>query len=989
MAQPAQLFFRQYNTNDGLPSSETYTLFEDRAGYMWVGTDNGIARFDGYEFEVFDADDGLEDVVVFAIQEDDRGVIWISTFSGRVYYYEDGTFHPFAHNDKLEAMKKSSSLLVLMDVLPNGHLLMRSRYKGLCRVNEAGEFFWISESPGHLLYFYEHPDRAPDFVHNHVFYHQKAKTSPEGGLRILSGREGDWKHAATLDMGNKGNITSINYAQIIQQRGRKEYLVVGPKVAWIIDEDGAVKHEIEVNSRSVNYILPGEAPNEYLIFFDRGLGVTRYRFTPGVREPEVDHLLAGQSLSSAIIDHRGGMWVSSRNAGIFYSPFPKQRVYSPETQKQPGKPISLCLTGPGSFYTGYDNGMVLSYDKDVRSFRNILGDDLYRKESIKNILYHKMSGMVMSFSVAFRHPVPAGRRLHTEDVVFFRRIEGVKSEIASFTSFPLEDVDKIYAASKSSLIVFEPKNDFRVTYRYHGSYRVANLHVGGTNSYGQIVIGTLHGLNRVENGEMVPDNMGIPELSERVVNIVGTPGKGRLYGTRGKGIVYHSADTSYVIREADGLVSDLVRHIQPADDNVYWVSTLTGVSKLTLSPDEKSYTLSNFTTTNGLPSNEVYYADTWGDEVWLASTIGIIKFVEPAVDSVSPPPVLRRALVNGRAEELAALAALPAGPQDVSINFGTINFVLGDQVNYRYRINAKASWQYTTNRTANYPNLPPGDYGFTVQSRNQDGFWSESTTLPIAIAAPWYTRWWALTGGILLLLGALTAYFLFRERRRVRERDLLLQINQLEHAALHAQMNPHFVFNALNSIQNFVLENDARQASTYLSRFARIIRQTLRSSVSGEQTLAEELDMLRTYLVLEKLRFKEGFNYEITVDDELPLDAVTLPPLLIQPFVENAIIHGLKEKQDGGRIRVHFGGTAEELEVTIEDNGRGYQRDPRGNRESMGMDITRRRLEMMNVNSAERSGMEVEVLYDERGKPSGTRVTLYIYLQSDKAFIAP
>jgi len=405
------------------------------------------------------------------------------------------------------------------------------------------------------------------------------------------------------------------------------------------------------------------------------------------------------------------------------------------------------------------------------------------------------------------------------------------------------------------------------------------------------------------------------------------------------------------------------------------------LSKVTFSPDGRKYELRTFSTENGLPSNEVSQVDTWGDEVWLATSAGLARFYPPPIDSFSPSPTIREVLVNGKKVENSEQYELPAGRQGVSIRFATINYLIGNHIRYRYRIADNAPWQYEIERTANYPNLGPGTYQFAVQSLNEDGFWSKSSLLKINVATPWYATWWAFTGIVLLLIGGLTTFFLIRERRRKREQNFLLQINELEHAALHAQMNPHFVFNALNSIQNFVLENNAKQAATYLSRFAQVIRQTLRSSVDGKQTLKEELAMLHTYLVLEKLRFKDAFNYELTVDPSLSPEDIDLPPLLIQPFVENAIIHGLKDHKRGGWISIDFSGSSSVLKVRIEDNGSGFDPATDVKKNSLGMDITRRRLNMMNSELRNQSGMIIEPIKDEDGKGNGTRVTLSIQLE--------
>lgn len=157
-AQSAQLDFRQYNTDDGLPSSETYTIMEDHSGYLWIGTDNGVARFDGYEFKVFDADDGLEDMVVFGIEEDHKGRIWISTISGRIYYYEDGKFQPFEHNRIIEDIKRSKHLGVLIDVTDDEELILSFKNAGFLKVSPSGKTEWLLSFSKRDVYLYKSID---------------------------------------------------------------------------------------------------------------------------------------------------------------------------------------------------------------------------------------------------------------------------------------------------------------------------------------------------------------------------------------------------------------------------------------------------------------------------------------------------------------------------------------------------------------------------------------------------------------------------------------------------------------------------------------------------------------------------------------------------------------------------------------------------------------------------------------------------------------
>lgn len=162
-AQSTQLFFKQFTTDDGLPSSETYVSLVDRNGLLWVGTDNGVASFDGYEFTVYDADDGLTDPVVFTLQEDADGRIWAGTASGRVFYFENGTFNPFSRNDELFKLRKDNSLIHLLDVLSTGELVLKVNKKGILKISDQGHAQWLTNDERPTVYVYV-PESNQDLI---------------------------------------------------------------------------------------------------------------------------------------------------------------------------------------------------------------------------------------------------------------------------------------------------------------------------------------------------------------------------------------------------------------------------------------------------------------------------------------------------------------------------------------------------------------------------------------------------------------------------------------------------------------------------------------------------------------------------------------------------------------------------------------------------------------------------------------------------------
>ncbi len=244
----------------------------------------------------------------------------------------------------------------------------------------------------------------------------------------------------------------------------------------------------------------------------------------------------------------------------------------------------------------------------------------------------------------------------------------------------------------------------------------------------------------------------------------------------------------------------------------------------------------------------------------------------------------------------------------------------------------------------------------------------------------------AIAGGSVLLLSAITSFLFYKRRRDAEEQktkaELKSQVSDVEMKALRSQMNPHFIFNSLHSINNFVLGNDSQSASSYLARFSKLMRLILENSREQEVTLDKDLAALDLYLQLESLRFENRFSYTIYVDKSIETDNTLIPPLLLQPFVENAIIHGLANKA-GGNIQVAIKKINGQLLCTVEDNGKGRASisvEQRGEKKqaSLGMKITQERLTILNRIKQVQSAINIFDLKDSGDQPKGLRIELLL-----------
>jgi tetratricopeptide (TPR) repeat protein len=239
-----------------------------------------------------------------------------------------------------------------------------------------------------------------------------------------------------------------------------------------------------------------------------------------------------------------------------------------------------------------------------------------------------------------------------------------------------------------------------------------------------------------------------------------------------------------------------------------------------------------------------------------------------------------------------------------------------------------------------------------------------------------------IVASLILLILMVFGFYNFYSRKKETYRKTVEQVNN---KALRAQMNPHFIFNSLNSIQDFINNNDLPNANTYIVKFAKLIRLILENSQHQEVLLADDLKALELYMQLESLRLPFGFDYEIKIDGSIDADNTLLPPLILQPFVENSIWHGLQHKKTRGRILVAIHHVNQELQCTVEDNGVGRQHFETNNtvqtkikRKSMGMQITGERIRLYNSMKKAHAYFNITDITDINNKNAGVRVQLYL-----------
>jgi ligand-binding sensor domain-containing protein len=448
--------------------------------------------------------------------------------------------------------------------------------------------------------------------------------------------------------------------------------------------------------------------------------------------------------------------------------------------------------------------------------------------------------------------------------------------------------------------------------------------------------------------------------------------------------------------------------IGDAQDNL-WVSSSSGIYRINKSRDQiilfdERNGVGEFITQQirGVPAlrrsngqillgSPIGYYSFFPDKLKIAAASPKIEFTDLWLKGISvkpgegplPEPLSRTKVLRLEHDENA-----------FSLGFSAVDFSDPADKAFYYKLdNHDGEWrQSSADQRAYYYNVSPGKYLFRVKVLNIATGKSAETTLSIVVLGPWWTSWWAYCMYAILVAAGLYIFSRVQKRRGIlkeRERGML---KDLEMQALRAQMNPHFIFNCLSSINNFIMNKESQEAADYLTKFSRLIRTVLNNSKKSYISLEDELEMLGLYLEMEQLRFVERFTYRIDIDGEVDSSAIYIPPLLFQPFVENAVWHGLMHKTTGsGRLEISLRCEKDLLICVIEDNGVGresarvLESKSAEKKKSMGIQITQQRLALINANG-EITGNEfsIEDLYDGVGHAAGTKVLLRIHYKEIK-----
>lgn len=928
--------FTHFTVEDGLPSPETYFVHEDVYGYIWIGTDRGLSRYDGYEFTNFTTGNSdLTNNTVFKCYEAPNHDLWFTCYDGSISIYRVARrrFEPFEFNDSLQTwfsywpsdIKHDGPNVIITGVregdfyaiyrhdnrdIKRERLVMDDKY----HLNLSGMFYDV-------LLHYPTINTVIAFAPNYE------RTNDESNQII--------DNAHTY-----GGVTYMHFQNNFMVYSDQEFT----QVCEVKDEI----HSIRVIDDRV--------------FVATSKGVQIFCQADLSTKPVIINQ-ANPTFADVSIEH--GLWISTLSSGVFYY---HNYIASLPSTTEIEYPVTALTEFKGTLVIGTANEKV--YMLTSQEPELIVSDYSGLSRPLPIERFNTFSNTLTT---------PGGFVLTDTNEV-------ARLKTSSLTSQTLAISDHTYLSIPYVKgFVLHDSNTWDV--HRDVTPRIVSLYKHDST----VILGTISGayVLNLANNDVRSFSLATRNNKSRINDMCGNNRGLLTFGIAAGGVLLTDPSGDISITTSHGLISDVVNCVKFENDSILWVGTNKGLSKVLVADDlRRSRVLYSLNTDDGLISDFIYAIEFWRDQIWMGTDKGLFSLpLSYSPKQVAPRLNIEKLIIDNTLYS-PTKKSYRWQQQEVSIKYVGISFNKPEKGFYRYRLHRvgeeRPPYHYTNNTIARFNNLTKGKYVFEINCKNKNNVWSETHSYTFRVSPHWTQS--ALMYILLCLLGLWFTLFLLRWRSKVIKRQTLqssylreleMKFAESELALLRNQMNPHFVFNALNSIQSFVLERDIQMASDYISRFSKLMRSSLNYSRKDFIPLNHEITFLESYLKIEKSRFPSRFDFAVTCTENVEVDDMEIPTLLLQPVVENSVKHAFDSDTVGGIISVLFDQNEEFLICIIQDNGLGIvqmKNKEQTSHVSIGLHVLQSRLSLI-YNEGDEPEISIEDL-NNIGEGTGTRVTI-------------
>lgn len=953
--------FKNYTNVDGLPSNEIYMILQDHNGYMWMATNYGVSRFDGYRFENFTTTDGLTDNTVYELYEDFKGRIWFITSNLKLSYFENNKIHAYKFNNKiaetLEWIPYIENRCFYIDSLEN--LYFSVFEKGIFVISKEGKIEKLSDELIKNKILALLPISQEKYL-----LHRMTSVSDSIYYKINN----RWNSILNQETGKLNYVNSfvcfINDKKIYFAQDKAIYIISDTITEHFILPDFIISLDEDISGN----IWIGLRNNGALCFKNGDLKNSPFL-----------HVLKGKPVTKIFSDNEGGLWFTTTTNGVYYTPSLSILNYTTDEglvsnqikniSNSNGNELFVCTEN--HYYNIIKNGQVRRVSENISKDERVmfvLSKFNKRWIGTNKQLYVNENGITKSIIEKAKIP------------------QDNKAKILNATSvFPVDsNLTYVSYMSKICKILKNEVTSYTSLFSLSGFTNVCST------GDGKLFFGSKIGPGVITNDKMKMLFEDFPELKIKNCFIMFNNDDNSLWiATKDNGIYILKENKVKKIDVHDGLSSNYVKHLF-INKNQIWASTNTGINLIFKeNPEDTAYKIKIINSSLGLISNEINMISLSGENIYAATDNGLSFFNPNEINYVfnnKKSVIISRIQINEKDTLLNKSYNLPYNIASIIISYKYLSFQNAGKHSYLYRLKGLSDkWQLTKSTEIRYTTLPPGEYIFEIRHISPDNVPSENIErITFVINNPFWETWWFISLILLLFLFTLYAIYKYRISIITRQNKLKFQLIEYQSKALSSQINPHFIFNSLNSIQLYVLNNDIVKSNKYLTKFSKLMRSVLDNSQESSISLENEINTLTNYIEIEQMRFDNKFEYEIKTDPKLDVKNIKIPTLLIQPFVENSIWHGFMNKEGKGYLTIHLIDNYSTLICIIQDNGIGRKKSAEINvkksktHKSLGAQITQERINLLNIQFKNKLEIVTTDTIDAFGTPQGTKVEIII-----------
>lgn len=1015
--------FETIDERNGLHNLVLGDFRQDRLGFIWIASQDGLHRYDGKNFRIFMEENGSPASVlsswITALESDHQGRIWMTYFGGGFSIYDPGT-ELFAHFPP-----------------GKGGLSDKSMFYLFC--DSDGEM-WVHTGPDEIGRLYTQPPYfrkiIPDqkITHTDKIFASFQEDRFQKGLIWLTGtgvysynkRTGVWKNYELKDPSIPiNNINSYtNMRQLAD--GRLVMCAWGTGITVFNPSTGKWKRYLHEGICDVlgthNIIYWLEKRDEHSVWVNTSLGFGYFEL-----EEEAFHILdkpiatrynlPNANMGKIFCDRDQNVWIG-HNQGV--------NILKNNYKDFSFQPVPVSHTDNGDFYfvskvledtieqvrfvgTSFADGLHIEYlntGKTVALHVDYM-DSTEHTEIVQDVVKDDFGQYwVLSRDYIYQLNLQQLKLKKIEWPASFR----FSDQTPYLLKFYYTGGDSIWVGSYSAGLLcmnlhtlamlqyrHDEKNPNSLSSDYAGDMQLDPSGRMWVRTR-QKTIDVLN-FNTGKVMKITPENLPSKNQNLRFTD-VSMDASGKMWISSNSGLFYSTGNLNDMIKwkllgPIEGVPTGFFYGINFDSKNNIWSLTPSGLFKI----DPAGLKAERFTSADGL--GNVYFSSrlflSADDKVFIGYWKGYYQFKRTRSSS-KRTLIPRLASFHVWNKSISAfgpdVVMLQAEENSISIDFTAVDFINPEKILFSTKLEGlDSNWSAASpHRFVSFPRLPGGEYRFLVRVIDETGEWREPRELvKFTIATPvWKQTWFIVTTALVCALFIFGLYR-YRIRRVLKEEALKTQFNkrlaEAEMRALRAQMNPHFIFNCLNSINRYIVKSDQMTASLYLTRFSKLIRLILDNSNHKAVSLEQDLEALRIYVEMEALRFDNKFDFTIEVDKNTDTFSIQVPPMIFQPFIENAIWHGLLHKEGKGKLAVRISKEKRLLSVIIEDNGIGRRKAAElksksaTTRKSMGMQLTEERMQLLKSELKADGLIMVEDLEDTEKKPVGTRVTILLPIE--------